>query len=233
MYNIVNGVQTPVSSLASWLEQYGDQQVEYSHDQSMLTLAHPDDSLLVVGPPRLAGAADGEFTIIGFLNSLNYDETSTVHPIKAIGSRRHIFSKTNSPVTGSITRMMILGANLVRVLYSRVDLSTMSESIKRWSGNEKNDGTWFTNIEEDIFRIPFGLGVIYNSPGSRIVGSSGASLGAEYIESCVLQGKRNMITSGETMILENVSFIADRVMTWATYSNALSYTNANPLAAFT
>jgi hypothetical protein len=78
-------------------------------------------------------------------------------------------------------------------------------------------------LEEDLFRIPFGMGVIYSSPGEKINSGKGgdSNIGAEYIESCVLQSKGNSITPGQTLIMENVSFIADRVLVWQDFSSTL------------
>lgn len=234
MYEITSiESSTPVTDLSTWLGKNSDNHLEYSHDQSMLTLANPDDSILVVGPPRLSSSIKGaDFTIVGFTESVNYRESSNIQPLKAVGSRRHIFSRTNQPVSGNISRMMILGVNLLRILYAQINTSFVMNSANRWSSitGNPNDATWFANMEEDLFRIPFGMGVIYSSPGAKIKdGTSKGNIGAEYIESCVLVGKDNMIRTGQTMIMENVSFIADRVMIWQDYSNQFSFNDINML----
>lgn len=90
---------------------------------------------------------------------------------------------------------------------------------------------WYNNLEEDIFRIPIGLGVIYSSPANRIDSGEGTIIGAEYIESCVLTNKQSAIQAGQAMVMENVSFIADRVLPWTTeYNTDLLGDTTNPLA---
>ena len=212
-YNIVedNNI-TPMTDLASWVSKYSDTHLEYSHDQSQLTLATPDDAILVVGPPRFNSTASDSLGIVGFLNNLSYNETAQVQPMKAIGSRRHIFSRTNAPVQGNIARMMILGRNILKILYSVTDLSEFSNTSSKWSINGDEDSLWYANLEEDIFRVPFGLGVVYSSPANRIDSASGTVIGGEYIEVCSLVNKQSSVMAGHSMIMENVSFIADRVL---------------------
>ena len=102
---------SPVSDISGWVSAYKEAFVEHQHDLSQLTLVLPDDCLIVVGPPRLAHASgDSAFHPVGFINNLQYTETRQVQPLKALGSRRHIFSATNAPVQGSIARMLARAA---------------------------------------------------------------------------------------------------------------------------
>lgn len=231
MYNIINDIVTPTSSIDAWMSTYGDQHLEYSHDQSMMTLANPDDAIMVVGPPRLSLAKDADFAVIGFMSNLQYVESAQIQPMKAIGSRRHVFSKTNAPVNGSIARMMILGKNILSTLMSKTDVSMLDSSIGKWATAGYDNAAWFANLEEDVFRIPFGLGVIYSSPANRIDSGGGTAIGADYIECCVLQSKQNSVMAGQTMIMEQVTFIADRVMVWTSdYTTSITRTTLNPMA---
>lgn len=204
----------------SWYEQYKEAFVEHYHDVSQLTLVHPDDCLIVAGPPRLSQASgEDDMHPIGFINQLQYSETRNVQPMKAIGSRRHVFSATNAPVQGSIGRMMILGRNILNSLYTK---ATFGEGINsrntKFRIGEGDDASWWTNIEEDVFRVPFGLGVIYNSPAS--MSSQGSySAGADYIEVCTLTSRQSAVQSGQTMIMEQVGFMADRVVPWTAYGS--------------
>lgn len=219
-YNVITDpTGNPVTDVDSWAENYGEQQIEVLHDQSMLTLATPDDSILVVGPSRLA--SKGAFHVIGMVNSLNYNETSQVQPIKAIGSKRHVFSKTNSPVSGSIGRMVILGPNLYRALYAMFETSDLDSRLKTSSQkfsltSTATKGNWYTNLEEDLYRHPVGLGVIYRAP-TLANQSDDVVVGAEYIENCVIVSRAVGMQSGSAMIMEQVSFMADRVVPWKPY----------------
>lgn len=206
------------SDISQWVEKYKEAFIEHQHDQSPHTLVTPDECLLVVGPPRLSMQGD-DFYIVGLVNGFNYSETSQLQPFKTLGSRRHIFSRTNQPVQGTIQRMMVLGNNLIRALYSVTEPSSNvvdHENTQFHYGNGMED-QWFMNLEEDLFRYPFGLGIIYNSPGSRSDGSDSNNAGAEYLEVCHIQSRQVQLQSGQTMVMENVQFMSDRVIPWAAF----------------
>ena len=232
-YNIAQDqTSVPVQSdISSWISDYKEAFIEHSHDQSQLSLVTPDDSLIVVGPPRLSQAGgSAAFYIVGLVNGFNYSEGAQVQPFKAIGSRRHIFSRTNRPVQGNIQRMMVLGNNLLRALYAVTNPSSpvMSNNQKFAVGHPNSQAMtsqWFLNLEEDLYRYPFGLGVIYNSPAS-LMDSSPSSAGAEYIEVCTLSDRQVASQSGQAMIMENVTFMADRVVPWDAYSGDAFDNNA-------
>lgn len=236
-YNIFSDapMSAPVQDQQQWIKLYKEQFIEQSHDQSTFSLVTPDDSLIFVGPPRLStanGATEGAmFYAVGFVNSFNYSESSQVQPMKAIGSRRHIFARTNTPVSGSIARVMVLGANLYRALYSIAQLpkSIYDRNSKFAVGNDHQTSSWFTNLEEDLFRIPFGLGIIYNSPASMAEDTHKAA-GAEYIEMIQLQNRSVGFQAGGAMIMEQVQFIADRVVPWSPYAGP-DFRTDNPVGA--
>lgn len=229
-YNIKTDTTAVVNDFAAWVSAYKEQQIQHSHDQSMMTLMTPDEALLVVGPPRLSttqydsgtSLSATDFAIVGFVNTIQYNEQAQVTPMKALGSRRHIFAKTNAPVTGSIGRMMILGSNMLRALYSMTSASDVLELDTTAVNNGEEDSAWYTNLEEDLFRIPFGMGIVYAAPATMDVGTI---YSAEYFEVCVIQNRQASIQSGQAMIMENVSFMADRIVPFMS-----SYTSesANP-----
>ena len=154
---------------------------------------------------------------IGFATSINYTEQRQVQPLKAIGSRRVVFAATNSPVQITIERMLLVGMNTLRSLYANVltgsDINNRNSKYSH-SGSSNEDAAWFSNMEEDIFRVPIGLGVIYNAPASLAGAQSKNKMFAEYFEVCTLNSKTITIQSGQTMVAEQVQLYADRVLPW-------------------
>lgn len=231
--------EEPVNSgIEGWIQNYKEVFLEHPHDTSQLTLILPDDCLVVAGPTRLrhtgykaktdytgtsslgtdiASSAENlpDFHIIGFANNVTHTETRQVQPLKALGSRRHIFSATNTPVQIQMTRFMILGINTLRSLYGSAlfgkDIYDRNSQYANISGSD--DASWFNNVEEDIFRVPIGIGIIYNSPAT-LAGSMQRIAGAEYFEACTLVSKNTSIQSGQTMVMEQVSLLADRAVPW-------------------
>lgn len=222
-YNLITGapLSTPVgaSGLNAWVDSYKNQFINQSHDLSQLSLVLPDDCLVVMGPARLSGVSgDDNFYPVGFLNMMQYSENRQVQPLKAIGSRRHIFASTNSPVQGSIGRLLFLGPNLYRAMYALAEYpARIKDRNSAFAVGSGDSASWFTNAEEDLFRIPVGIGIIYNSPASM---AGKKSAGAEYLEVCVLTNRQVSLQSGQAMIMEQVSFMADRIVSWVAYKSA-------------
>lgn len=217
--------QSISSDPTSWIKNYKEQFVEHYHDTSQLTFIHPDDCLIVAGPPRLAMASGSDsFHTIGFINSIQYTESRNVQPLKTIGSRRHVFSSTNTPVQIAISRMMLVGNNLLKSLYAN---ATFGDGITDTNSKYdikagSRDGTWWTNIEEDVFRVPFGLGIIWESPATMAHANHGGTshAAAEYFEVCTLVNRSQAIQSGQSVLMENVNMMADRVVPWSDYGSA-------------
>ena len=203
-----------ITDIQSWYQKYKEAYIGQQHDTSQLTLVLPDDSLVVFGPTRLSHATGSDvFYPVGFLSNLTYSETRAVQPVKAIGSRRHIFSATNAPVQVSIQRMMIIGLNFYRAMYAKATFgSDITDKNSFFAPNGDFDAAWFANAEEDLYRVPIGIGVLFNSPATLAGGED--DTGAVYIEAATLVSSNVSITSGQTMVLENISMMADRIIPW-------------------
>lgn len=217
----------------SWSSDVSNNNVEFIHDWSQLTLATPDDSLIFVGPPRLEMAGEDSFQVVGFTNTLQYSETSQVQPMKAIGSSRHVFSRVNSPVQGSIGRMVAHGPNLLRTLYRVCDVTEALQglvSAEEVSGYAEGNGTdrranWFSNLDNLLFRVPFGLGVIYRAPSN---GLDETYIGADYLEVCSIASRNVSTQSGQGFIMEQVQMMADRIIPMGEYTRDVSLENYTP-----
>ena len=230
LYNIYgaspHSTMQPTVDVTQWVENYKEQNLESSHDQSMATLGTPDECLIVAGPSRLSTDTQKGYPVIGMANMVQYTESSQIQPMKAIGSRRHVFSKSNLPIQGSIGRLVIAGRNLFRALYQGTEIGTSLGLNARNAkisalGWENTDETtpWLHNLEEDLFRVPFGLGFVYSCPGA--LANKGvtetAYIGGEYLECCVLQSRTVSVQTGQTIIMEQVQFMADRALPWVAF----------------
>ena len=155
-----------------------------------------------------------------------YTESAQVQPYKAIGSRRHAFSRTNTPVQGNIARAMFLGKNLYRALYALTDTDKVDNVNAKFTTSATNDA-WYANLEEDLFRIPIGVGIIYMAP---IEGATEGTkvIGADYLEAVTLVNRSVSVAQGQALIMEQVSFMADRVVPWEAYTSGLSGDTTNP-----
>lgn len=232
LYNIYDAqplpTMHPTVNVSDWISNYKEQNLESNHDQSMATLGTPDECLVVAGPSRLASGTDSNYPVIGMASMVQYTESSQIQPMKAIGSRRHVFSKSNLPIQGSIGRLVIAGRNLLRALYQGTDITTSLGLSARnakisalgWEDTSP-DTPWLHNLEEDLFRVPFGLGFVFSCPGALATKSTGpdsAFIGGEYLECCVLQSRTVSVQTGQTIIMDQVQFMADRALPWTSFS---------------
>lgn len=216
---------SPVTTISNWVDKYKEAFVESQHDLAQLSLILPDDSLIVAGPPRLSMAdSDTSFHIIGYVQDLQYTDGKNAQYIKALGSRRHIPTSTNVPVQGSCNRMLFLGRNFINAVYAN---ATFGENItdrnSKFDANLDMSGAWWTNLDEDVYRVPFGLGIIYNSPASLAGrGDTVKQAAAEYIECCTFTSRSVAMQAGQNWILESVQFVADRVVPWEHGGNLMT-----------
>lgn len=237
-YIATTGDASSVTTIDGWETQYKEQNIEMKHDNSMFDLVSPDDSIIVAGPSRLYNVdgsnttdAGGDlFYVIGVCQNFNFSESAQIQPMKAIGSRRHIFTRTNNPVQASVGRMMFYGPNLLRALYSALGTAPYSDSdttnnkyVQGPSTTLSDDPSFLTNLEEDLYRTPFGIGIIYHTPrsahyaASSSGSTSGAAMGAEYLEYATIQSRNVSLQSGQTVVMEQVQIMADRVVPWDAY----------------
>ncbi|MCL1916384.1 MAG: hypothetical protein FWG17_06755 [Desulfovibrionaceae bacterium] len=109
-----------------------------------------------------------------------------------------------SRLQGNITRLLFHDRNLFKAIYGS----------HKFPGRitEPNNGAWWTNLEEDALRVPFGLGVLYSAPAAL---AAGKAIAAEYFEGVVIQSRQIAIQGGQAMVMENVTFMADRMVPWA------------------
>ena len=218
IYNSAKSAQYVANTQKEWSDHYKDAFLEQSHDFSQLSLLLPDDCLIMVGPPRHPDWASFNNRTIGFLRNITIGQQANLQPVKALGSRRHIWAKTNQPVTLQIQRMVFTKGTLLGTLYSIIasDKGNINKNLTYNAGKigdipdvYQSQGMMYTNIEDDLFRIPFGLKIFLGSPS---IIANEKSVPAVLAESCVIQTHQMSITAGEALVLEDVTIYADRLV---------------------
>ena len=176
-------------------------------ENAMYASAHADDTLVLVGPPRRPSNID-DLTPIGVLQGFNESQGRQVVPHAAIGSARTFFQCSKSSAQGSIAKIFMNGDNLLKALYKNLAWSGENydlegfDSVVPFSESNKN---FVATLDSNLFLIPFGLCVVYADKARNTIGSI-------YIELCVIPNYSTGISAGASTIMENVSFLADRVV---------------------
>jgi len=212
-------------SLDSWLFQQSH--IERNMDSAAYDAAHPDDTLVMAGPARLsdlsaagitAGAGDIGITAstsqasvpllpIGMLQNISWQQSKPTQPLMAIGSGRSFFTSGKATTQWQAARLFVNGRNLLRVLYHNakhlgIDVSKFDDPAAS-PGNP--DSKFFANLDSELFYLPFGMACVFRNKAHDWVG-------AFYAELCMIASWGISVGAGQSVIMENVSGMADRLL---------------------
>lgn len=196
------------------------------NDDSALTMAHPDDTVLIAGPPRYIlltgdnGPIDAaKISLFGSFQSCRIGMSQTDTMLKAIGSSEFFRATTNNPISIAMDAVFANGDNLLKVLYNNF-INYMAgddkdiKALQKYFGNEVARGimafsnkktNYFTNLSSPIYSIPFGLGIIWANKLREIIGSI-------YIENVLIRDFATAVQAGATVIMESVTMIGSRLV---------------------
>ncbi len=200
--------------IASW-KSTQQHTVERFTDNAAYTSAHPDDTLVLAGPPRKLSSSQGSASntegwqsllAIGMLQSFQFQSQKATQPMQAIGSGRSFFVSGKSQTSWSMGRLFCNGRNLLRVMYHNavaggIDVQKFDDSPVSSSASDQ----YFINLDSELFYVPFGIAGIFKDKASDLIG-------AVYLELCMIQSYGVGFNAGQSMIMENVSGMCDRVV---------------------
>ena len=196
-------------NLTSW--RFQDQYVERVMDNAAYTSAHPDDTLVLAGPARHYEADAGEPTginsllAIGMLQMIQISQTKPSQPVQSIGSGRSFFISGKAQGSGTISRLFVNGRNLLRVLYHNARAGDLPVHLFDDKAANKATDQFYTNLDSELYLIPWGLGVLFRTKAHD-------SIGGVYAELCMINNWAISFQAGPTAIAEQVSFMFDRLL---------------------
>lgn len=210
-------MSTPnVANVYSNWNQSTNANVERIMDDATYSSAHPDDTVVLAGPPRLANAegADGpisNLSVIGMLQNISVNQQKPFQPMMAIGSSRSFFVGGKAQGSAQIQRLFMNTDNLLRRLYTNI-LGVFNPVTQSGDNNlslnppaNRDNQNYFINLDSEFFLIPFGIGVVFKN---KIRGG----IGGFYMELCVIPNLSTAVQSGQSMIMEGCSIFFDRVV---------------------
>ncbi len=197
----------------SWAFQ--ENHIERHMDNAAYEAAHPDDTLVLAGPPRRdsivkTGTEGGPNNIgtllaIGMLQNVQFTQTKPTQPMMAIGSGRAFFVSGKAQTQWNIARLFINGRNLLRVLYHNAIAADVDVSKFDDQAALNKNAQYFINLDSELYYVPFGLAAFFRNKAHDVVG-------AFYCELSMINSYAIGMTAGQNMILENVSGLADRLV---------------------
>lgn len=190
-------------------------QIERLMDHAALTSAHPDNTLILAGPPRFTTEGTGSNTILsqllplGMVQNFQAGQNIPVQPMMAIGSGRSFYLTGKPQGSVSIARLFCKGRNLLRALMT----NTVQNSIDPAGLDDKASADepgapynqFYANLDSELFRMPLGLACYFYDKLHH-------DLAAFYLELCQIQSWSMGFGAGQNMILENVSMLFDRLV---------------------
>lgn len=201
------------TTAAEW--SFQENYVERLMDNAAFTAAHPNNTLVLAGPARYpkGGAADGNsfadaMLPLGMVQNMSIGNSAPVQPMQMLGSGRSFFLRGKGQVTFNMGRLWVNGRNLMRALYTQavrndLDVTRFGEPPVSAPGGKKEE-QFYLNLDSELFYIPFGIAVLFRSITHDTVG-------AFYIELCMLNQWSTSFAAGQPMIMENVSGMGDRI----------------------
>lgn len=203
-----NILPTAVTSTTDW--QFQNSYVERLMDHSALTAAHPDDTLILAGPSRFLTSNSGTITYdklfpLGMVQNMQITSQNPVVPAQAVGSGRYFYLVGKPNHGANIARLFVKGKNMLRALYTNAINAGIDPAAFDDKAAWLSSDTFLANMDSELFRIPFGLAVFFRDKIHD-------SLGALYMEMCLLTNWSLGVTAGQSMIMENVNIISDRVV---------------------
>jgi hypothetical protein len=192
----------------SW--KFQEHYVEREMDNAAYSAAHPDDTLVLAGPPRKNSMVETEggtdaLLAIGMLQSVQFTQTKPTQPMMAIGSGRSFFVSGKAQTQWTIARLFVNGRNLLRVLYHNAVQSGIAVEKFDDPAAKSSTSNYFINLDSELYYVPFGLACFFRNKSHDLVGSF-------YAELAMINSYAVSANAGQNMILENVSGLADRLL---------------------
>jgi hypothetical protein len=197
--------------IGTWKSQQNN--VERLMDNAAYTSAHPDNTLVLAGPPRFmdvgqeATAGFASLLAVGMMQTFQITSQKPTQPLQAIGSGRVYFVSGKSQTTWRIGRLFCNGRNLLRVCYHNAVAGGVSVQLlddPPVASGANQFSPYYINLDSELYYVPFGLGVLFKDKAQDLIG-------AFYVELCMISTYTIGFTAGQNMIMEDVSGLCDRL----------------------
>jgi len=189
--------------------------IERLIDNAAYTSAHPDDTLVFAGPPRLGDPSAegangfGELKAVGLLQNISINQSKPFQPMMQLGSSRSFYVGSKAQGSAQIGRLFVNTQSLMSALYSNVreklgDDATFIDPLNK-PNSDGFTSNYFINLDSEFFLIPFGLGVAF-------LNKARGPVGGLYMELCVIPNYSVTAQAGQALIMEGCSVLFDRIV---------------------
>ena len=192
--------------------------VERLMDDAAYSSAHPDDTLVLSGPPRVpltnGGVNFSQLYAVGMVQNISVNQQKPFQPLMSVGSSRTFFVGGKAQGSAQVQRLFMNTENMARRFYhyhlepegngAGVD-PEVSDHPTNPSREKSINPNYMINLDSEFFLLPFGLGIIFKNKGR-------GGIGGFYMELTVMPNFTVAVQSGQSMIMESCTLFFDRVI---------------------
>lgn len=194
--------------LTTW--KFQDHYVERVMDNAAYTAAHPDDTLIMAGPPRTPDpgenkALDDKLLAIGHLQQVQFTQQKPTQPVMAIGSGRTFFVSGKAQGQCTLGRLFVNGRNMLRILNHNMRASNVNVGNFDDKPARSSAAQYYINLDSELYLVPFGLGALFRDKVHHM-------LGGFYSELSMITTYAIGLTAGQNMVMEQVNVVFDRLV---------------------
>lgn len=201
-------------------DKVGEQQFNHvsqvvQFDDDANKVASAEASIIFSGPPvwnpsklKVSGGFAGLLYPIGAVQGFSTNAAPQLIPYPEVGSRNKRVAVGVANYSATMGRVLSWHDNLLHSLYQWLPkmLGGAKQDMLFRPGNKKGRGQFhYTNLDSELFRVPFGILEIKITAGGELISS-------RYLEKCYVQNEGDAITAGQTLIVENASLYVTRIV---------------------
>ena len=178
--------------------------------------------IICAGKPAYDETELNDMIPIGLVENANIQQNKALQQLFEVGSRRPFFIPGRHQIQAAMSRVIFNGPSLMKALYQIVGKDTADESTNAFGGIATDDLPGFgnftassdlvadtdslwINLASEMFNHPFGMAFLMKN-------MEGETYGGVFLEECFIQAHQFSIASQQTVLLENVSLRAAKVI---------------------
>lgn len=206
-------------NVAEWQSEVLGQDQHVYRDSELSSGKDFTSAATIVLAARLGTTTDGSFEketndapasweTIGVVQNASVAQNKQLAQIFEVGSRESYFVPGRTVVQATLSRVMIDGDSLMKVVYPEVDSVVPTDTVVNtgfMNTKADRDNIFYINLASDFFNNSLDLAFFFYD-------GENAPLGAFYLKGAHIQAHQISLASQQTVVLENISLRANQVI---------------------
>lgn len=168
--------------------------------------------LIAVGPPKFSGLE--RIYSVGVIQNFNMAQNKNVQQLFEVGSRDTILMPGRTFIQATIARIMFNGPSLMKALYAdywtplpggQPNSQNLNPVVDYSQLPGAPNGHLWLNLAATFFNKPMGIALLLHDAEDE-------PFGGTYLENCLVQAHNLTLSSGQTVVAENVAIRVGKVV---------------------